>query len=272
MDLQEDYNPDTGRVIVGLPRSHHYNHSAFNDLLISGLVGLRPREDNVLEVNPLIPVDEPSAGGIDYFCLEGVAYHGHSVTILFDPFGDRYKRGKGLQVYVDGRQELKPSPLGRKLIPIPGPRLGGTPHPIDLAVNFAKKGFPAASASINSSTAEVSQAVDGRVWFYRGVRNYWTNAGSVAREDWFSVDFGAVKTIRSVNLSFFADGAKFRVPGDCRLQCWADSTWTEVANAVPRENCENLVTFPPVATSRLRVLFPNPRPAAVALVEIKVFE
>ena len=35
LDLQEDYDPDTGKVIVGLARSHHYNHSGFNDLVIS---------------------------------------------------------------------------------------------------------------------------------------------------------------------------------------------------------------------------------------------
>jgi len=68
-DLQEDYNPDTGDVIVGLQRSHHYNHSGYNDLIISGLAGLRPRADNILEINPLIPTDARSTNAIDYFCL-----------------------------------------------------------------------------------------------------------------------------------------------------------------------------------------------------------
>ncbi|RZL66214.1 MAG: glycogen debranching protein, partial [Rhodococcus sp. (in: high G+C Gram-positive bacteria)] len=31
LDLQEDYNPDTGRPIVGLDRSHHYDHSGYTD-------------------------------------------------------------------------------------------------------------------------------------------------------------------------------------------------------------------------------------------------
>ncbi len=36
-------------------RSRYYNHSTFNDLMITGLIGLRPRMDNTVEVNPLIP-------------------------------------------------------------------------------------------------------------------------------------------------------------------------------------------------------------------------
>ena len=55
LDLQEDYDPDTGQPIVGLPRSHHYNHSGYADLIITGLVGLRPRADDELEVDPLVP-------------------------------------------------------------------------------------------------------------------------------------------------------------------------------------------------------------------------
>ena len=33
-------------------KSRYYNHSTFNDLIITGLIGLRPREDNTIEVNP----------------------------------------------------------------------------------------------------------------------------------------------------------------------------------------------------------------------------
>jgi len=50
-------------------RSRYYNHSTFNDLMITGLMGLRPRPDNILEVNPLVPQDK-----WDWFCLDNVAY------------------------------------------------------------------------------------------------------------------------------------------------------------------------------------------------------
>ena len=53
-DLQEDYNPDTGTPIVGLPRSHHYLHSTYIDLVLTGLIGIRPQSANVFEMDPLL--------------------------------------------------------------------------------------------------------------------------------------------------------------------------------------------------------------------------
>jgi len=276
-DLQEDYNPDTGAVIVGLPRSHHYNHSAFNDLVIGGLAGLRPREDDALDINPLIPGSPDAPDSIAYFCLEDVPYHGHSVTVIYDRTGAHYGRGAGLQAYVDGRQVLKPSPLGRRTIPVPAPSVHPVARPIDLAGNFTKKGFPAASASVNNAVDEVYQAIDGRVWFFLNVRNYWTDAGSTAAEDWFSIDFGRERNISRVCLYFYGDGKAFRAPAGVRLQRWSGADWVDIEDTAlsPQElvaNGENTVAFPSLPTSKLRLVFLNPRPAAVALVEAKVFE
>ncbi len=49
-------------------------------------------------MNPLVP---PSW---DYFCLDQVLYHGLTLTILFDKTGSRYGKGKGLHVFVDGKE------------------------------------------------------------------------------------------------------------------------------------------------------------------------
>ncbi|CEH13083.1 glycogen debranching enzyme [Ceraceosorus bombacis] len=62
-DIQEDYDADTGKYIVGLDRSHDYFHSGFVDLVLSGLVGVKPRQDATLEVNPLNPAS--SQGGLN---------------------------------------------------------------------------------------------------------------------------------------------------------------------------------------------------------------
>ena len=80
-------------------RARYYNHSTFNDLLITGLIGLRPRMDNTVEVNPLVPEDK-----WDWFCLDNILYHGHYVTIVWDKNGDRYRMGKGLHILVDGKK------------------------------------------------------------------------------------------------------------------------------------------------------------------------
>jgi hypothetical protein len=80
-------------------RSRYYNHSTFNDLVITGLIGLRPGPDDTLEVNPLLP-----EGKWDWFCLDNVLYHGKIITIVWDKNGSKYKKGKGLSVWVDGKK------------------------------------------------------------------------------------------------------------------------------------------------------------------------
>jgi hypothetical protein len=62
-------------------------------------MGLRPRADNTIEVNPLIPENK-----WDWFCLDNVPYHGKLVTIVWDKDGSKYKKGKGLSVWVNGKK------------------------------------------------------------------------------------------------------------------------------------------------------------------------
>lgn len=90
----------TGAWLMGPnPRSRFYNHSTFADLVITGVVGLQPRLDDVVEVSPLLPPKRWS-----WFCLDGVRYHGHDLTIVWDQDGTRYRRGAGLFVLVDGKE------------------------------------------------------------------------------------------------------------------------------------------------------------------------
>ncbi|MBM4023914.1 MAG: hypothetical protein FJ280_00685 [Planctomycetes bacterium] len=107
--IDENLHPDTGEWIARTilhardrrdkDRGKDYNHSSFCDLVISGLIGLRPRADNVVEVRPLVP-----DGAWDYFALDNVRYRDRTLTILYDRTGRRYGRGRGLRVYADGQQ------------------------------------------------------------------------------------------------------------------------------------------------------------------------
>jgi hypothetical protein len=89
-------------------RSRYYNHSSFADLLITGVIGLRPRADDTVEVWPLLP-----DGTWDWFCLDGVRYHGRMLTILWDQDGSRYRRGAGLRVLANGREIARSERLQR---------------------------------------------------------------------------------------------------------------------------------------------------------------
>ena len=82
-----------------------HNHSTFCDLVITGVAGLVPRPDDILEMNPLLPEEW------DYFCLDGVRYRNHLITIVWDRTGERYGE-KGFQVYVDKEKRYASSSLG----------------------------------------------------------------------------------------------------------------------------------------------------------------
>jgi hypothetical protein len=88
-------------------RGNYYNHSGFADPLITGLLGLRPNASDTVRVRPLLP-----RGTWQYFALDGVPYHGHSLTLIYDATGKRYGRGRGLSLYVDGKLATQRKDLG----------------------------------------------------------------------------------------------------------------------------------------------------------------
>lgn len=96
--VAENIHPITGEWIVDYDRSIHYNHSSYTDLVITGLAGIRPADDNnFVTVNPLF-----EKGDLKYFMMENISYRGHNITIVYDENGTHYNIGAGLFVYVDG--------------------------------------------------------------------------------------------------------------------------------------------------------------------------
>jgi len=115
--IDEDLNPLTGEWLARARkiakktyygRGDHYNHSGFADLIVTGLAGLRPRADDVVEVDPLLP-----AGAWDWFCLDRIPYHGRTLTIFWDRLGTRFGKGKGLRLYSDAKEIGHAADLGR---------------------------------------------------------------------------------------------------------------------------------------------------------------
>jgi hypothetical protein len=96
----------------GVERGKDYNHSGFCDLVISDLLGLKPRIDNVLEINPLIP------DNWDWFSLDRVLYHGREITIIWDKTGEKYKKGKGLMVFIDGKLRTKTERIEKIIVEV----------------------------------------------------------------------------------------------------------------------------------------------------------
>ena len=114
--IDEDLDADTNEWIAKdmliaknkqIGRGNYYNHSGFADPLITGLIGLRPRADSKIVINPLVP-----ASTWTYFALDGLPYHGHLLTILWDQKGKHYKNGVGLTLFVDGKKIANRKDLG----------------------------------------------------------------------------------------------------------------------------------------------------------------
>lgn len=92
----EYYNGDTG---VWRTDQRDYNHSTYIDVLIADIAGLRPRNDDVIEVHPLVSAQMPP------FMLDGIRYRGRDISIFWGPEASEETQPdglKGFRVYVDG--------------------------------------------------------------------------------------------------------------------------------------------------------------------------
>jgi hypothetical protein len=271
-DLEEDYDPATGKAIVGLARSHHYFHSGFNDLVLTGLAGLQPSAGDDLVVDPLLPADRSTADRIRYFAVQDVPYHGRLVSVIYDEDGSRYHRGAGLRVYVDGELAAERADLGRLDVPVAARANPSIARPVDQAVALVRSGAPRPSASSGTDPENLHDAIDGRIWFFAELPNGWLSA-SPANSEWFALDFARPITTRSAEIAFAANGA-VQPPERFTLQYWAKGRWVDLpsarSGAVPANGVARL-TWREVSATRFRLSFDKKAATQVRLVEFKLF-
>jgi len=101
MDIPEvatSYWKDKNSAVL---RGKDYNHSSYCDLVISGLVGLEMHVDGSITVDPLLPGD-----AWDWFCLDDVDYNGKTLTISWDKTGEKYNKGQGFYLFVNGEERF----------------------------------------------------------------------------------------------------------------------------------------------------------------------
>ncbi|MBD5780394.1 glycoside hydrolase [Pelagicoccus sp. NFK12] len=107
--IGEYQDEQTGEWLKGdNPRSKFYHHSTYADLLIANLIGIRPQDSNRVVIDPLLPESV-----WDWFCLDGVPYRGHMLTVIWDKTGQHYGKGAGLTLMVDGAVVSQSRELGR---------------------------------------------------------------------------------------------------------------------------------------------------------------
>ena len=271
INLVENYDPNIGGAIVYYYWSNHYNHSSYNNLVITGLCGIRPDDSDTLVINPLID------NSISYFCLDGVLYHGHELTVVYDKDGNKYKLGKGLTVFVDGKKTEVSKTQNKYRVVVGVPVIKYSPaQPPNCALNIWGKGYPYPSASVNSkSDTSMLQAIDGRIWYFPEITNRWTTEGSVSQTDWYAIEFGQSREVSSIKLYLFADDKTFVVPDEVTIEYQKGGDWLPVKLKEQNAgkligNTVNTIAFDKIIADKIKINFIHTK-MQVALSEIECY-
>ncbi|KAI1314235.1 six-hairpin glycosidase [Xylaria venustula] len=278
LNIEEDYDGRVGAPIVGLDRSSHYFHSSFVDLVISGLVGIRPSADDALEINPL-------GVNLDYFRLEGVIYHGNEIAVQWDADGSRYG-AQGLVIEVGDAVAATSSSLERLSVNITRQAPPQPLAPIAKSIQLQNlevydgPAYPVGSVSVSGADSnKVQDAIDGRIWFFQKptdtytISHGWETPVGAGSEVWYMIDFGTSIPTTSGLLAFFAN-ATIKVPDSYRIEANTSSGWQAVANPVAPKIVENGITWTSwktVNARQIRLVFTPPTGSPSRLVEWKVY-
>jgi hypothetical protein len=271
--IAEGANPDTGswEGYDSPGHSDHYFHSSYTDLIITGLIGLRPRADDVIEVNPLVP------DAWDYFALDDISYRGRRVSIVWDRSGMKYGLGPGLRVLVDGTTIASSPRIGKLTVALP-PTFEPQRKPvaINLAVNNDGTLYPRVSASYTSPDSSMAKLVDGNYWYHVQPANRWTTVGSPGGTDWCAVDFGRTRSIHTVGLYLLDDGKGIEAPEAIALEFWDGGAWKPVPDQIrtpdrPTGHRANWIAFPELRTAKIRAVLTHRTGAKSGLTEFEVW-
>lgn len=273
--VAEAANPDNGSWAGhDTPyHSEHYFHSGYVNLVITGVAGLRPRSDDSVEVNPLAPRQWA------YFALDDVRYHGRRLAVLWDLTGRRYGYGRGLILLADGRVIARAPTLGRLVAYLGPPRAPGRPvRQINVAVNNGRGAYPWVEASYADPRNPPTYLVDGNYWYHTAPPNRWTTIGTPNGRDTVTLDLGVERRIQRIALYVLDDGTAggVRAPERYDVQAWHAGRWGTIPSqrrdpARPVGRRANQVSFPPISTTRVRVVLVPRGRAAVGLSELEVW-
>lgn len=237
--------------------SEHYFHSSYIDLVITGLIGLEPMQDDSVEVNPMVP------DNWDYFALVDVNYHGHNLSVIWDRNGEKYQQGKGLFILSDG-EVIAYSPVITRLVAHIEykPQEYEQERHVNYAVNNQKdQYFPRPISSFAGVGNETYLKItDGQYWYYPQPSNRWSSLYSSNLTEYVGVDFGIERPIQTVKLYIYDSDSLIKSPDAFDLEYWNGEEWKEVPEQKrkplnPEGGKANVINFPEITTSSLRTVF-----------------
>jgi hypothetical protein len=280
---------------------HHNILGSSNWTLIEDVAGLRPRNDNQIEISPINI-------GWSHFAVNNIRYRNVDLSIVWDDPADGVTRYSGVpqgySIYVNGTRVATVN----QLVPFTyNPSTGAVTTSGTVAFSttssvqsptqvqhtdarvvdvFDKAGVTlgstetnlaqgaSVSASFTGSGTSTGSAVDG----FPTNEPFWGAGGSPNSQDWYEVNFGTARTFNEVRLHFKDSrpaSTTYRAPSSYNIQYLSGSTWTTVPSqtkspSAPRANY-NRVQFPAITAQRVRVLATNASGAKTGLTEMKVY-
>ncbi|KAJ3569883.1 hypothetical protein NPX13_g5925 [Xylaria arbuscula] len=249
--------------------SEHYDHSTYNDDVITGLLGILPQSDDTLHVSPIIPSDWT------FFALENLPYHGHLVSVLYDKDGSRYNAGPGLTVYVDGEQ-VHNGEERSAVVSISPPIVEADQAPINIAANPDGPGqYPTADATFTYPADYSYKAIDGVVYYDQIPDNRWTDYTSPNSNDTLTIHFARPRNLSSVTLALYSDiarGGSIDLPSRIEVSGSSGPIASVESSTMLLENDHNTINFDSVETTFIAVnLFRSSSTTWVGVCELEVW-
>lgn len=149
--------------------------------------------------------------------------------------------------------------------------------PPSLAANLNGAEYPQATASFTSRFDRIEQVHDGQISYRPNPHNRWTAYESPDAWDWLQIDFGQPQTFSRVELHLFDDRGGVQAPASYRVEVEGEDGWVEPTDVrrapeKPQGGAMNTVTFAPVTSRKVRVVFEHAGAARTGVTEIEVWE
>lgn len=237
-------------------------------------MGVRPRADDFLEVNPLLPSSNDSQA-LSWFRAEAIPYHGSDIAVQWDADGSHFGRGAGLRVERDGEVIGTSTTLQRLVIPYARNAVVAIDRPLAKSIQLqTTTEYPYGNASSGTDLENVHDAIDGRVWFWSELPNGWVSDTNSTTEQWYSITFAADTEISRAEIAFFSDGSTFEAPTQYSIQTEIDGVWTDIADVTADDPLANGIThasWTSLTATNVRLALTQAESRQMRLVEFKLF-
>ncbi len=146
-----------------------------------------------------------------------------------------------------------------------------------VKTNVALRGTPIALHTGDNIIA----MVDGRQEYSTSRADRWSNRDSPDTNEWVQITLDGTYTVGEINLNFFTDDT-YSVPSQLLIQHWDGLNWVNVQNqsktsgfvanrTVGQNPGDNVITFTPVATDRIRIVMDQTGSNKLGIIEFQIF-